>query len=80
MEKKQTETDTVPSYAIPTHADFLIAHSSFRGKCQLFTLIFPIEDICRGDWNKSDLFAVFALYKAQIKSDYKTEDAIGKII
>ena len=34
----------------------------------------------RGEWGKSDLAAVFALYKAQIKSDRKTEGAIGKII
>ena len=39
-------------------------------------------DICsyRGEWGKSDLATVFALYKAQIKSECKTEDVIGKII
>ena len=34
----------------------------------------------RGEWGKSDLPAVFALYKAQIKSDRKIECTIGKII
>ncbi|XP_011878424.1 PREDICTED: caspase-1-like [Vollenhovia emeryi] len=30
---RQTETDTVPYYTIPTHADFLMAYSSRQGEC-----------------------------------------------
>ena len=32
------ETDTVTSYKIPTHADFLIAHSSVQGKSIIYSI------------------------------------------
>lgn len=35
-------TDNAKSYKIPTHADFLIAHSSVKGKYYTFTLIFSV--------------------------------------
>lgn len=75
----QTETDTtVVSYAIPTHADFLIAHSSIQG---FFTWRNPLEgtwyiqclcDILDQHGTTMDLMSILTLTARKVATEFSS--------
>ncbi|XP_039308888.1 caspase-1 [Solenopsis invicta] len=76
MEKEQTETDSVSSYSIPTHADFLIAHSSVQG---FFTWRDPSEgtwyiqclcDVLDEHGTEMDLMSMLTITARKVATEY----------
>ncbi|KAL0114472.1 hypothetical protein PUN28_011617 [Cardiocondyla obscurior] len=74
----KTETDSVVSYAIPTHADFLIAHSSIQG---FFTWRNPLEgtwyiqclcDILDEYGTTKDLMTMLTMTARKVATDFSS--------
>ncbi|KAH0945165.1 hypothetical protein HN011_004201 [Eciton burchellii] len=75
-----SETDSVASYKIPTHADFLIAHSSVQG---FYTWRNPVEgtwyiqclcDILDEYGTKLDLMTLLTMTARKVATDYTSNN------